>query len=118
MSEALLHPGVATGGLIAILGYCVVFFGLVLLLCVVAIMGKIMVANQRKAAAVPVAEAPAPAPAAEPVKLPEAKGTAGELKLYNVEPRDAALIMAIVAHRLGKPVNELRFRSIKEVKEK
>ena len=77
----------------------------------------IMIANQKKAAAAAaVAQAPAPAPAPEPVKKPEAKGTAGELKLHDVEPRDAALIMAIVAHRLGKPVNELRFRSIKEVK--
>ena len=118
MSEALLHPNIATGGLIAVLGYCVVFFGLVLLLAVVAIMGKIMVANQKKAAAAVAVEAPAPAPAPEPVKLPEAKGTAGELKLHDVPERDAALIMAIVAHRLGKPVNELRFRSIKEVKEK
>ena len=117
MSEALLHPDVATGGLIAVLGYAVVFFGLVLLLAVVALMGKIMVSRRQKAAA--VAETPAPAPApAEPVRLPEAKGTAGELKLHDVEPRDAALVMAIVAHRLGKPINELRFRSIKEVKDK
>ena len=116
MSEALLHPNVGTGALIALLGYCVVFFGLVLLLCVVTIMGKVMIANQKKAAAAAVAEAPAPAPAPEPVKLPEAKGTAGELKLHNVPEKDAALIMAIVAHRLGKPINELRFRSIKEVK--
>ena len=115
MSEALLHPTVGTGAVIAALGYGVVFFGLVLLLCVVFVMGKIMVSRQQKAAAVAAVEAPAPVPA-EPVKLPEAKGTAGELKLHDVEPRDAALIMAIVAHRLGKPINELRFRSIKEVK--
>ena len=116
MTEALLHPGIGTAGLVAVLGYAVVFFGLILLLCVVFVMGKIMVASaQKKAAAV---EAPAPVTAPEPVDLPAAKGTAGELKLYDVPERDAALIMAIVAYRLGKPINELRFRSIKEVKDK
>ena len=33
------------------------------------------------------------------------------------DPRDAAMIMAIVADSLGKPLNELRFISIKEVKD-
>ena len=113
MSEALLHPTVATGGLIALLGYAVVFFGLILLMGVIALMGKIMVANRKKTDTAAAAAAPAP----EPVKLPEAKGTAGELKLYDVSPRDAAIIMAIVAHKLDKPLNELRFRSIKEVKD-
>ena len=68
------------------------------------------------------AEEPAPAasnPAAIPAPLPvrPAPGTAGELKLYNVEERDAAMVMAIVADKLGKPLNELRFISIREVTE-
>lgn len=46
-----------------------------------------------------------------------APGSAGQIKLYRVEPRTAAMIMAIVAHRTGKPLNELRFISIKEVTE-
>ena len=117
MSEALLHPTIATGGLIALLGYAVVFFGLILLMGVIALMGKIMVANRRKSEAAVIEASMAAAPAPEPVKLPEAKGTAGELKLYDVSPRDAAIIMAIVAHKLDKPINELRFRSIKEVKD-
>ena len=49
------------------------------------------------------------------VQKPTAPGSAGELKLYNVEPRTAAMLMAIVADKLGKPLNELRFISIKEV---
>ena len=114
LSETLLHPGVGTGAVIAVLGYAVVFLGLVMLLAVVTVMGKVM-AGRRKA--VPAA-APVPEPAPTPVEKPKAKGTAGQLKLYNVSERDAALIMAIVAHKLGRPVNELRFRSIKEVEEK
>ena len=105
-------------GIIALLGYAVVFFGIVLLMCVVMAMGKIFVAleNKNKAAA-PAVDTPAPAaaaPAAAPA--PVAPGTAGALKLHDVEPKTAAMIMAIVADKMGKPLNELRFLSIKEVK--
>lgn len=96
----------------ALLGYAVVFFGICLLMAVVMLMGKYFVAqdNKAKAAAVPAA-APAEAPA-----KPLAPGSAGELKMYDVEPKTAAMIMAIVADKLQKPLNELRFISIKEVK--
>ena len=120
MSEILLHPDIGIAGIVALLGYAVVFFGIILLLIVVTIMGRIMVSSQKKAAAkAAAAAAAAPAVAAsEPADLPEAKGTAGELKLHDVDPKDAAMVMAIVAHQLQKPINELRFRSIKEVKDK
>ena len=70
------------------------------------------------AAPAPVAAAPvAAAPAAVPeVSKPTAPGTAGQLKLHDVEPKTAAMLMAIVADKMGKPLNELRFISIKEVK--
>ena len=45
-----------------------------------------------------------------------APGTAGEVKLYDVPDKEAAMIMAIVANKMQKPLNELRFKSIKEVK--
>lgn len=44
-----------------------------------------------------------------------AKGTSGEVNLFNTDPRDAAMIMAIVADEMKVPLNELRFISIKEV---
>ena len=127
MSEALLHPSVPSAALMAVLGYAVVFFGILLLLVVVIVMGKIMVSSQKKAAAAgfvwpdlssAAAAAAAPAPEAAPADKPVAKGTAGELMLHDVDPKDAAMVMAIVAHKLNKPLNELRFRSIKEVKDK
>ncbi|MGM9574716.1 MAG: OadG family protein [Oscillospiraceae bacterium] len=109
----LINISLGDAGITALLGYIVVFFGLVLLMCVVMIMGRIMVSKANKAkAAAPAAAPAAPAPAAEP-----APGSAGELKLYDTDPRDAAMVMAIVADTLGKPINELRFISIKEVKE-
>ena len=99
----------------AALGYLVVFIGLSLLMCVVILVGKIMVAKAKKPAEAPAAEPVKAAPAPAAPKLP-APGSAGEIKLYDTDPRDAAMIMAIVADKLHKPLNELRFVSIKEVK--
>ena len=112
--DDLVNISIGNAGVIALLGYLVVFFGLVLLMVVIMIMGKIMVAKAKKAQAAAAAEAPA---AQAPVPKEPAPGTAGELKLYDTYPRDAAMIMAIVADTLGKPLNELRFKSIREVKD-
>ena len=106
--------GILDAGVIALLGYAVVFFGLILLMVVVTVMGKIFTAKEAKAAA--AAPAPAAAPAAPAAEAPKAPGSAGQLKLHDVEPKTAAMIMAIVADKMGKPLNELRFISIKEVK--
>ena len=103
----LINMSIGDAALTAVLGYLVVFIGLVLLMCVVMLVGKAM-----KKSAAPEAAAPVPEKAPEP-----APGSAGELKLYGTDPRDAAMIMAIVADSLGKPLNELRFISIKEVKD-
>ncbi len=112
----LVNIPVSAAGGFALLGYLVVFFGLVMLLCVLLIMGAINKRSQKRAieAALPVADKAAPVLTLENT-MPKAKGTAGELKLYNTEPKDAAMIMAIVADSLGKPINELRFISIREV---
>jgi Na+-transporting methylmalonyl-CoA/oxaloacetate decarboxylase gamma subunit len=99
-------------GLYALLGYAVVFFGLILLMLVVITIGKFFTAKTKQTQ--PVQDAPAAAPAPE---APTAPGTAGQLKLYNVDPKTAAMLMAIVADKMGKPINELRFLSIKEVTE-
>ena len=114
--DSRLTLGIGDNLLDAVLGYLVVFIGLSLLMCVIIIVGKVMVAKSKKAgekSAAPVAETAAAAPAA-PKKL--APGSAGDVKIYDTDPRDAAMIMAIVADKLGKPLNELRFKSIKEVK--
>lgn len=123
MSHIILDPndfglsylGIGDAGLTGALGYAVVFTGLCLLLAILLISGGIFKAKAKKAAA--AIEAPA-----EPVPLPasEAKtapGSAGEVKLFDVPDKEAAMIMAIVADKLHKPLNELRFISIKEVKD-
>ena len=112
----LVNINIANAGVVALLGYGVVFFGLILLMCVITILGKAFQAKAAKAkAAAPVASAAAPA-AAPAVNAEPAPGSAGKLKLHDVEPKTAAMLMAIVADKMGKPINELRFISIKEVK--
>ena len=115
VNAALNDISIGTAGLVALLGYAVVFIGLIALMVVVMIMGKVMSAKKTAPAAAPAAAtaAPTPAPKAAPAL---ATGVAGECKLYNVGDREAAMLMAIVANKLGKPLNELRFKSIKEVK--
>ena len=105
---------VGTAGLVALLGYAVVFIGLIALMVVVMIMGKVMSAKKTAPAAAPAAAtaAPTPAPKAAPAL---ATGVAGECKLYNVGDREAAMLMAIVANKLGMPLNTLRLISMKEV---
>ena len=113
------HLPVGEAAVLALLGYAVVFFGIVLLMAVVMAMGRVFIARDKKAAAIKEAAhaaAQAAAAAAPAAPKPVAPGTAGELKLHDVEPRTAAMLMAIVADKMGKPLNELRFSSITEVK--
>ena len=84
-----------------------VALAMVAALALVVVIMAIRKKMSRKTVSEPVA-AEAPETAAAP-------GSAGQIKLHNVEPRTAAMVMAIVAEKTGKPLNELRFISIKEV---
>ena len=109
-----MEISVTDAAILAGLGYLIVFIGLIALMLVVIVVGKAFSAKKAKAAAPApvVVEQPAPVAPEEPV----APGTAGQLKLYDTPPKTAAMLMAIVADKMGKPLNELRFISIKEVK--
>ena len=110
------NMGIGGAGITALLGYAVVFFGLVLLMCVIALFGRIMAQKKKPAPAPAAAPAAAPAPAA-----PAPGSTKGVCmgnrvcELYNVDDKTAAMIMAIVADETKIPLNELRFISIKEL---
>ena len=110
----MVNIGIGDAGITALLGYLVVFIGLILLMLVVMLVSRIMI----KSLAKQKASEPAPVSCEAVPEKPKqtAPGSAGELKLYDTDPKDAAMIMAIVADSLGKPLNELRFKSIKEVK--
>ena len=119
LASGLDNLGILDAAVLAGIGYTVVFFGLILLMVLVIVIGKCFTAKTSKpkeepaAPAAPVVEAVA-APA--PVQENLAPGSAGQLKLYDTPPKTAAMLMAIVADKMGKPLNELRFISIKEVK--
>ncbi len=91
----------------SLLGLGVVFFALALLMVIVKLITSF---GKEK----PAETVPQPQSAAE---LKPAPGAAGELKLYDTDPRTAAMLMAIVADELQLPINELRFISIREIKE-
>ena len=117
----------------SLLGMCVVFFALVFLMVIIRIMTAVSDGAEKKAVpAAPVAPvapvAPAAPVAAGGIPAPDvsapvqkltayAPGSAGAVKLYDTEPRTAAMLMAIVADELKAPINELRFISIREIKE-
>ena len=84
------------------------------LLVFIAVMTVRKALRSKTPAPAPVAATPTPVE--QPKKeCPAAPGSAGQIKLHNVEPKTAAMAMAIVADKMGKPLNELRFISIREV---
>ena len=113
VNAAMEKISIGTAALIVVLGMAVVFFGLILLMFVTKIAGAII---NRKNTAAPAA-APAAASAAPAVPNAPAPGSAGKIALHNVPDKTAAMLMAIVADRTGKPLNQLRFISIREVKD-
>ncbi len=112
---------IADAAVTAVFGYAVVFAGLLILMIVLYCTGAYFKSKDAKEKAAKDAEAAAlakksanAAPAAAPAAL--APGSAGHVKLFDVPDKEAAMIMAIVADKMQKPLNELHFISIKEVK--
>ena len=113
VNAAMEDVSIGTAALIVVLGMAVVFFGLILLMFVTKIAGAII---NRKNTAAP-AVAPAAASAAPAVPNAPAPGSAGKIALHDVPDKTAAMLMAIVADKTGKPLNQLRFLSIREIKD-
>ena len=107
INTAMEKIPIGTAALIVALGMAVVFFGLILLMFVTKIAGAII--NRKNTAA--------PAAARRAMPNAPAPGSAGKIALHDVPDKTAAMLMAIVADRTGKPLNQLRFISIREVKD-
>lgn len=108
--------------LISLVGILIVFLILGILAVFVKIMGfgfdRLHDTRRKKMAAAAPRPAPAPAPAAHPAGTPLPADTSeGSLKLIDVTEEEAAVIMAVVSHRSGIPLNRLQFNSIKCVSE-
>lgn len=112
--------GIGEAGITALFGYIVVFCGLALLMLIIYIVGSVFKAKDKKAKeakSASTAETPeVSAEITEKNDAPLAPGSAGRVKLFDVPDKEAAMIMAIVADKMQKPLNELHFISIKEVK--
>ena len=122
--------------LYSLVGILTVFFALILLMCIIKIMtaagdraeqnaaakaeakaGKAAGKAGTEAAAGSGAASQAGTAGAAAPAGPLAPGSAGEVKLYDTPPAVAAMLMAIVADELKTPLNELRFISIREIRE-
>ena len=105
----------------ALIGFAIVFAVILILNIFIRILSAVVRGIEngtKKTEAAPAA--PAAAPVADskpaiPAGMKVADGSLGDVKLYDVDDATAAMIMAIVADQLDAPLNELRFKSIKEV---
>ena len=100
------------GFLYALIGFVLVLVVLVVLMGFIYLLSYVV----RKFDGRGKKGAPAPAPVSETAPA-LAPGSSGSVKLYSVDDRTAAMVMAIVADEMQTPLNELRFISIKEVTE-
>lgn len=117
-AENVKEMSIGDAAITAVFGYCVVFCGLVFLMIVLYCTGAYFKSkNAKESANAEAAKKAVPETAPEAEKeLPLAPGSAGHVKLFDVPDKEAAMIMAIVADKMQKPLNELHFISIKEVK--
>ena len=95
------------------IGIVIVFIGLICLIALVVLMGKIFgllkdMAEKKEGGVAPVASAPATASAAAPVSAPQAE----------IENRDELIVAfsAAVAEELGTDVSAIRVLSFREIK--
>ena len=94
--------------LMSLIGMGIVFFALIAIMALVKLQSAVVTQFGKATPSVESA-----LPQAKPQGVP-ASGSLGELALYDVPDKTAALLMAIVADESKIPLNELRFISIKE----
>ena len=101
--------------MISLVGFMIVFLILGILAIFVKSMGGVFdKINEKKKM-----------PAAAPMSTPSAAGgvplppnqSEGTIELVNVTEEEAAVVMAVVSHRSGIPLNRLQFNSIKLLEE-
>ncbi len=95
--------------LISFIGFVTVFIVLIVLMAIIVLISRVF-GEKKKPEKVPSAVVKT-----QPENESEADTYTG-VKLSGVSDKEAALLMAIVADNLKKPLNNLRFISIKEKK--
>lgn len=97
----------------SITGFVVVLIILALLACIIVVLSKVIQFAEKMATKnAPAKEVSESKPAVNGVALPETQSE-GSLDLYKTDEKTAAIIMAIVSHNSGIPLNRLQFNSIK-----
>ena len=106
--------------LIAAAGFLIVFSVLGVIALFVKAMGAGFdaAAKKKKAAPAPAADVPvSPVPAASAAPALPENESAGTLTLTDVTEEEAAMIMAIVSHQSGIPLNRLQFNAIRRLED-
>lgn len=104
------NPSIPDILLISLIGFLTVFIVLIVLMGIIMLISKVFAEKKEVKPSAPATVETAPEK--EDVKVDAYTG----VKLYGVSDKDAAILMAIVADKLGKPLDNLRFISIREVK--
>ncbi len=104
-----MHPSIAESLLIALIGFVTVFVVLIVLMAIIVLISKVF--SDKKSKPAPVQQ-----PAVPPAAPAEPREVYTGVKLNSVDEKTAAVLMAIVADKLDKPLENLRFISIKEVR--
>jgi len=102
---------------LSVIGLCVVFIVLIILMAVIKLQSAVISGVKKRSDAKQNVSADASVPVIEAAPQPLAAGSCGEVSLHTVPDRTAAVLMAVTADKLGVPLNELRFISIREVQE-
>lgn len=112
---------------LSVIGLVIVILALAFLAVMLLVLNKILPSLTGKkqespaATAAPVVQQAAPAVVEEKRAIPAgmaelpANQSQGEINLYSVDDKTAAMIMAIVSDTSKIPLNELYFKSIKEI---
>ena len=103
--------------LVALVGFCTVIIILAIIALFIKFIAYVFSLITKKKAA----SAPAPAASvkhAPAVNAPAAAAMRGQVKLIDVDEPTAAVIMALVSHNSGIPLEKLDFKSIKPLEDK
>lgn len=92
----------------SLIGIAIVFAVLFILIVFIKIMSLIINSLQVKANK-DAADSP------KEVTANLAKGSCGGVNIFDVPDKTAAMLMAVVAEKTGKPLNTLRFISIRDI---
>ena len=106
--------GIGESLIIALLGMGVVFSVLIILIFCITITSKVVNAGKKKSERCVHPDDVSLEAAGLETKI-YARGSSGEVKIFDVPDRTAAMVMAVVSNQIGIPLNQLRFSSIKEI---